>query len=226
MSKITIKLKFPILMVVSACIRISAQDNAEVSKKDSLFYEMNQVTVTATRYAESIMEVPYAVTIKSKDDFNNIKGYGLDEVLSSVPGVLAQSRNGNQDVRIVIRGFGARGSGDRSNSGTSRGIRILVDGIPETEPDGRTSFDLIDLTLVQNIEVLRSNVSAVWGNASGGIINISRFLNSLTTSLRQIFLQEVLAFKNWWLKQELIWKTEKYLVRHLKVTLMDGVNIL
>ena len=67
----------------------------------------------------------------------------------------------------------ARGSGDRSNSGTSRGIRILVDGIPETEPDGRTSFDQIDLSLAQNIEILRSNVSALWGNASGGIINIS-----------------------------------------------------
>ena len=154
-------------------IILLSQSKDEITKKDSLFYEMNQVTVTATRYAESIIEVPYAVTIKTKDDFNNIKGYGLDEVLSSIPGVLSQSRNGNQDVRIAIRGFGARGAGDRSNSGTSRGIRILVDGIPETEPDGRTSFDQIDLTLAQNIEVLRSNVSALWGNASGGIINIS-----------------------------------------------------
>ena len=154
-------------------ILLPAQSVDGITKKDSLYYEMNQVTVTATRYAESIIEVPYAVTIKTKDDFDNIKGNGLDEVLTSVPGVLSQSRNGNQDVRIVIRGFGARGSGDRSNSGTSRGIRILVNGIPETEPDGRTSFDQIDLTLAQNIEVLRSNVSAVWGNASGGIINIS-----------------------------------------------------
>ena len=154
-------------------IILLSQSKDEITKKDSLFYEMNQVTVTATRYAESIIEVPYAVTIKTKNDFNNIKGYGLDEVLSSIPGVFSQSRNGNQDVRVVIRGFGARGAGDRSNSGTSRGIRILVDGIPETEPDGRTSFDQIDLTLAQNIEVLRSNVSALWGNASGGIINIS-----------------------------------------------------
>ena len=150
-----------------------AQENDELVKKDSLFYEMKQVTVTATRYAEPIIEVPYAVTIKTREDFKNIKGYGLDEILSNVPGVLAQSRNGNQDVRVTIRGFGARGAGDRSNSGTSRGIRILVDGIPETEPDGRTSFDQIDLSLAQNVEILRSNVSALWGNASGGIINIS-----------------------------------------------------
>ena len=75
--------------------------------------------------------------------------------------------------RIVIRGFGARGSGDRSNSGTSRGIRVMMDGIPETEPDGRTSFDNIDLSLSNDIDVIRSNSSALWGNASGGIINIS-----------------------------------------------------
>lgn len=167
------KLFYLIAISHSFSVALSAQTANEMTKKDSLYYEMNQVTVTATRYAESVIEVPYAVTIKTKDDFGNVKGLGLDEVLSGIPGVLSQSRNGNQDVRIVIRGFGARGSGDRSNSGTSRGIRILVDGIPETEPDGRTSFDQIDLTLAQNIEVLRSNVSAMWGNAAGGIINIS-----------------------------------------------------
>jgi len=119
------------------------------------------------------MEIPYAVSILNKDEFKNLKGYGLDEILSSVPGVLAQSRSGNQDIRLVIRGFGARGSGDRSNSGTSRGIRIMLDGIPETEPDGRTSFDNLDLSLANSIEIIRSNASALWGNAAGGLLNIS-----------------------------------------------------
>jgi iron complex outermembrane receptor protein len=141
--------------------------------KDTLKYEMEQITVSATRYPEEILEVPYAVTVITGDKFTDVKGYGLDEVLSSVPGVLAQSRSGNQDVRLVIRGFGARGSGDRSNSGTSRGIRVMVDGIPETEPDGRTSFDNVDLNSAETIEVIRSNASAVWGNAAGGIVNIS-----------------------------------------------------
>jgi iron complex outermembrane recepter protein len=144
---------------------------------DTLKHEIGQITVTATRYAENILEIPYAVSILTKDQIQNYKGYGLDEVLSSVPGVLAQSRSGNQDIRIVIRGFGARGSGDRSNSGTSRGIRIMLDGIPETEPDGRTSFDNIDLSLADNLEVIRSNSSALWGNASGGIVNISSVPN-------------------------------------------------
>jgi iron complex outermembrane receptor protein len=148
-----------------------AQD--EPKSEDTLKYQMEQITVSATRYPENILEIPYAVTIIPQKELINVKGYGLDEALAKVPGVLSQSRDGNQDVRLVIRGFGARGAGDRSNSGTSRGIRVMLDGIPETEPDGRTSFDNIDLTLSNYIDVIRSNSSALWGNASGGIVNVS-----------------------------------------------------
>jgi len=143
------------------------------AQTDTLKHELDKITVSATRYPEKIMEVPYAVSIIPAKELDLIRGYGLDEILSKVPGVLAQSRSGNQDIRIVIRGFGARGAGDRSNSGTSRGIRIMIDGFPETEPDGRTSFDNIDPAGAGYIEVIRSNASALWGNAAGGIINIS-----------------------------------------------------
>ncbi|MCU7490561.1 MAG: TonB-dependent receptor [Ignavibacteria bacterium] len=142
-------------------------------KSDSTVYYLNQITVSAARYPEEIMRIPYAVTVLGKEQLKTSRGYGLDEILRTVPGVLAQSRYGSQDVRLTIRGFGARGAGDRSNSGTSRGVKILVDGIPETEPDGRTSFDLIDPNIAENVEVIRSNASALWGNASGGVINIS-----------------------------------------------------
>ncbi|MCB0751923.1 MAG: Plug domain-containing protein, partial [Ignavibacteriae bacterium] len=157
-----------ILLALSPFIQLHTQ-----TKTDTLNHELNQITVSATRSPELILEIPYAVSILGVKDLQNFKGIGIDEALSKVPGVLAQSRAGSQDVRIVIRGFGARGAGDRSNSGTSRGIRIMIDGIPETEPDGRTSFDNIDLSLAENIEVVRSNASALWGNAAGGIIDIS-----------------------------------------------------
>ena len=96
-----------------------------------------------------------------------------DQALAQVPGVIAQSRYGGSDVRIVIRGFGARGAGDRSNAGTTRGIRVLLDGVPETEPDGRTALDNVDLASVTGIEVIRSNASALWGNAAGGVVSLS-----------------------------------------------------
>jgi iron complex outermembrane receptor protein len=131
------------------------------------------VTITATRQSEALVTAPLAVTVIGKTELGNRKGYSLDDVLRSVPGVFAQSRYGTSDVRIVIRGFGARGAGDRSNAGTSRGIRVLLDGIPETEPDGRTSFDLVDLAAARKVEIVRSNASALYGNAAGGVVDIA-----------------------------------------------------
>lgn len=134
---------------------------------------LSPVTVTATRQTVSVFAVPLAITQVKQDRWFGSTGYGLNDALSLVPGVLAQSRYGNQDVRITIRGYGARGAGDRSNAGTTRGIRVLLDGFPETEPDGRTSLDGVDLAATQHVEVVRSNASAVWGNAAGGVVSIS-----------------------------------------------------
>ena len=134
---------------------------------------LKPVTVTATRRTTSLFAVPLAVTQVKKEEWFGTTGYGIDQALSLVPGVVAQSRYGNQDVRIAIRGYGARGAGDRSNAGTTRGIRVLLDGFPETEPDGRTSLDGVDLAAAQSLEIVRSNASAVWGNAAGGVVSIS-----------------------------------------------------
>jgi iron complex outermembrane receptor protein len=158
------------LLIFLTVVNVFSKDK---EKKDSLVFKTKDVVVTAMRYPEYIIEVPLAISIIDKNFLENSKGYGLNEALAFVPGVLSQSRYGNQDVRITIRGFGARGAGDRSNAGTSRGIKFFVDGIPETEPDGRTSFDNIDLSLTNKIEVIRSNASALWGNAAGGVVSIS-----------------------------------------------------
>ena len=161
------------IFLLLSFIPIMLPGQTRENKKDSTMFILQQITVSATRFPEEILKVPYAVSIINNFELKNTRGYGLDEVLSNIPGVLAQSRAGGQDVRLVIRGFGARGAGDRSNSGTSRGIRVMIDGFPETEPDGRTSFDNIDLNLSSEIEVVRSNASALWGNAAGGVISIS-----------------------------------------------------
>ena len=131
------------------------------------------VTVTATRSPSAILTTPLAITKITSTELRAFNGFGLDEALSRVPGVIAQSRYGTSDIRLMIRGFGARGAGDRSNSGTSRGIRLMLDGFPETEPDGRTSMDQFDLATVETIEVVRSSASSLWGNAAGGVVSVS-----------------------------------------------------
>jgi iron complex outermembrane receptor protein len=140
------------------------------------------VTVSATRNPAPILTTPLAVTKIATPELRSVSGFGLDEALSRVPGVIAQSRYGTSDIRLMIRGFGARGAGDRSNSGTSRGVRVLLDGFPETEPDGRTALDQLDLSTAEGIEVIRSNASSLYGNAAGGVVNISTVPLSRTAS--------------------------------------------
>lgn len=145
---------------------------ARADESDTSFHQLPEVQVTSTRHLSRWLTTPYAMSILKAAEIRQLKGIGFDELLASVPGVVAQSRSGGQDIRIAIRGFGARGAGERSNAGTVRGIRFMLDGFPETEPDGRTSLDLVDLSTASSVEVIRSNASSIWGNASGGVVAI------------------------------------------------------
>src|SRR5687767_12111928 len=171
-------------VLISAASAIGAQEPAPDSTGDSTVAtpptpadsartRLPTVTVKAARASQSTFAVPLAITVVGRERLENRRGYSLDEALQDVPGVVAQSRAGGSDIRLSIRGFGARGAGDRSNAGTSRGVRVLLDGFPETEPDGRTSFDGIDLAATHAIEVIRSNASTLWGNAAGGVVSLS-----------------------------------------------------
>ena len=92
----------------------------------------------------------------------------LSETLVGVPGVIANNRqNYAQDLQISIRGFGAR-----STFGL-RGIRLYVDSIPATMPDGQGQVSHFDLSSARQIEVIRGGYSALYGNAAGGVINIT-----------------------------------------------------
>ncbi len=161
------------ILILILIILLSANLFSKDKKKDTLEVKTNEIVISAMRYPERLIEVPMAINLITSEDIKFSKGSGIDEALKMIPGVMSQSRNGSQDVRISIRGYGARGAGDRSNAGTSRGIKFFLDGIPETEPDGRTSYDMIDLSMASKIEVIRSNASAIWGNAAGGVISIS-----------------------------------------------------
>jgi iron complex outermembrane recepter protein len=136
-------------------------------------YEVaDTIQVSSERLPADPRGAPSAITVLSTADLRPGRGVGIEEALSMVPGVLASSRSGGTDVRITTRGFGARGAGERSNAGTTRGIRILLDGTPLTEPDGRTSLDLADPAALERVTVMRSNGSVLFGSASGGVIDL------------------------------------------------------
>ena len=130
--------------------------------------QLEPVVVTATRLAQPLGDVPAAVSVvEGLDVQGGQRGVGLEESLDRVPGVLVQSsENFAQDVRIQIRGFGTRAAFG------IREVRVLLDGFPETQPDGQTQIDDIDLGSIERIEVLRGPAGALYGNASGGVIQL------------------------------------------------------
>ncbi|EBJ8771500.1 TonB-dependent receptor [Salmonella enterica] len=125
--------------------------------------------VTATPQTVSELDTPAAVSVIEGEDMRLARPrVNLSESLTSVPGLQMQNRqNYAQDLQISIRGFGSR-----SAFGV-RGIRLYVDGIPATMPDGQGQISNIDINSIQDVEVLRGPFSALYGNASGGVINVT-----------------------------------------------------
>ncbi len=144
--------------------------DSSITKVDTLSYATDDVVVTATRVEKKIIDIPYPVIRLKNTQYKFSKKVSVDDVLENVPGLFLQSRYGNHDVRIAIRGFGSR-----SNTGI-RGVRILLDGIPESEPDGQTRIEAIDFNSIGSIELVKGNSSSLYTNAPGGVIN---FINDI-----------------------------------------------
>ena len=129
---------------------------------------LSPVVVTATRVEQDSFDLPMSIDKVEKDTIQNagVK-MTLSESLARVPGITAQNRNQMaQDPQISSRGFGAR-----SSFGV-RGIRVYVDGIPLSMPDGIGNPGSVDLGAMSSIEVMRGPFSAMYGNSSGGVIQM------------------------------------------------------
>ncbi|HEY9025236.1 MAG TPA: TonB-dependent receptor [Burkholderiaceae bacterium] len=130
--------------------------------------EPQTVTITATRIATPAFDVPASISLVTlAPEADARPGINLSEALSGVPGLLARDRqNYAQDVQLSVRGFGAR-----STFGV-RGVRLYVDGIPATMPDGQGQISHVDLGSAAAVEVLRGPFSALYGNSSGGVVQV------------------------------------------------------
>lgn len=153
-------------------------------------YQTDDVVITATRVGEKIIDIPYPVYRLDNKSYSFDKKTAINDVLGAVPGLFMQSRYGNHDVRISIRGFGSR-----SNSGI-RGVRILLDGIPESEPDGQTRIEAIDFNSVGAIEIVKGSASSLYTNAPGGVVN---FINEI--DFPTSFVTQFNEFGEWGLRR-------------------------
>jgi iron complex outermembrane recepter protein len=163
-------------LALAFCASTHAQQPAAAAPPvpDSTSQQTPQViVVTATRTARDELEVPASVDLIQRDDLHDAQlRINASETLGRIPGVVALNRqNYAQDLQISIRGFGAR-----SSFGV-RGLRLYVDGVPATLPDGQGQVSNFPLNAAESIEVLRGPFSALYGNSSGGVI-------ALTTALK------------------------------------------
>src|SRR5213594_4090581 len=126
------------------------------------------ITVSVTRAPLPLTKIPLAVQLVERAQISRARPtWGLDEALATVPGVYAANRyNFSLDQRLSIRGFGSRAAF------AVRGVKVFLDGITQTLPDGQGQLTNLDLAAVDRIEVLRGSSSALFGNASGGVISI------------------------------------------------------
>lgn len=154
-----------LLSITTLCVTASAV-SAQIP--DSAI-RVPDLRVTVTRSPATLSRVGAAITVIDSSAIHRGRlATGLDEALAFVPGVVAQNRwNYSVDQRLSIRGFGAR-----ANFGL-RGIKVMLDGVPQTLPDGQSQLTNVDLSLVSRIELLRGGASALYGNASGGVISFT-----------------------------------------------------
>ncbi len=126
------------------------------------------IVVTATRVPQHGFDVPAAIdTVDERVIRDDRPQVNLSEVLNRVPGIAVLNRqNYAQDLQISSRGFGSR-----TTFGV-RGVRLFTDGIPATMPDGQGQAASFVLSSAERIEVLRGPFSSLYGNSSGGVIQI------------------------------------------------------
>ncbi|MGY8814329.1 MAG: TonB-dependent receptor family protein [Gammaproteobacteria bacterium] len=156
MNNLILKNSFSIIVLALFAANIQAQ------------MQMDEMVVTGTKGEIEIGSVPASVSVVGQTEIQTAQQQlTLDESLRKVPGVFLQnSHNFSQAQRISIRGFGAR------SAFGIRGIKLIVDGIPATMPDGGGNVDEIDLGSASRIEVMRGPSSSLYGTAAGGVINI------------------------------------------------------
>jgi iron complex outermembrane receptor protein len=158
-------LLFSICLVFTVNLQTTAQKNTT----DSLLtVELEEVEISAFRAKTSVLNAPVSLSVAQIPANWSGPSRSLQEYLTNIPGVLTlNSSNYAQDLRISMRGFGARAAFG------IRGIKLVVDGIPETTPDGQGQLDNLPLSLIREISVIRGPSALRYGNASGGVIAIN-----------------------------------------------------
>ena len=189
---------------------------AQTSSKTATI-TLKEVALEAPKLKTSRFKMPSSI---SSLNLIPLQGFqqqlSLQEYLRAVPGLFSlNSNNYAQDLRLSIRGFGSRAAFG------IRGVKLIVDGIPETTPDGQGQVDNLPLGILRQLEVLRGPSASLYGNAAGGVV----YLNTLDSLQGETIIFRATmgsyAYQNYQLTTQIGGKKTTALV-HLNRTTTDG----
>ena len=148
------------LVTVISCLFSSFVNSAETLLDD--------VVVSVTRAEQNSFDAPGSIQSVNRNQIENAGAQiNISESLATIPGVVSLNRNNfAQDLQVSIRGYGSR-----APFGV-RGVKLFIDGIPQTLADGQGQTSQFALTSTERIEVLRGPISSLYGNASGGVLQV------------------------------------------------------
>ncbi len=150
----------------------SPKTNAESSQAENSegSVRLDPIRVTSPRSAldEAQKELDLragATSVVGAETFEDSRATTLSDVLSFAPGVLTQTRHG-EETRLSIRGSGIQ------RGFQLRGIQLYQDGIPLNLADGAGDFQSIDPLALQFVEIWRGGSALEYGASTlGGAIN-------------------------------------------------------
>jgi iron complex outermembrane receptor protein len=209
-----------ILFTATTAFAQGAQSHSQDSLKtaEEPKYTIMPIVVTATRSELPVLRIPYAIDVIDQREIQRSQiGLSLDKATRAIPGIVLNNRhNLSRGDRISIRGVGSR-----AQFGV-RGVKIILDGIPLTLPDGQSRMYNLDLGSTGTIEVLRGPCSSLYGNAAGGVINITtQSASPLSLLAEPQFIFGSYGYRKWQAKFSGTLGRHSYLVNVNKIT-VDG----
>ena len=149
----------PALLVLSiVCTQAALAQSTPVSG------QLNPVVVTATRNSQLLGSALPFTSVINRDDIERSQATDLVTLLQREAGLQRTQNGGIGSVSSVfIRGA------------ASLQTLILIDGVPQNKQDasGAVSLEHVMLENVERVEIVRGNVSAIYGSgAIGGVIQI------------------------------------------------------
>ncbi len=174
-----------LFLILTSYCKLTLAQNSKLQLIDT-------IVIQSSKLPTKIIDQVYAVSTINVGEISSAnQQVSLNEVINIVPGVFAMNNNNYaQGLRISIRGFGSRAAFG------IRGIKLIVDGIPETTPDGQGQLDNLDLLTINRVEIIRGASALNYGNASGGVI---QFLTD--TNFDKNYIKAGLTFGSFGMQQ-------------------------